>query len=33
MRGILRLTLISRDMEFLKYFVSNHSVDVNGEYL
>ena len=33
MRGVLRLTLIRRDMEFLKYLVSNHSVDVNGELL
>ena len=33
MRGIWEITLISRDMEFLKYVVSNHSVDVNGKYL
>ena len=32
-RAILRLTVIIGDLEFLKYLVSNHSVDVNGEYL
>ena len=33
LRGILWPTLVRCDMEFLKYLVSNHSVDVNGEYL
>ena len=33
MRGILELTVVSGDLEFLKYIVSNHSVDVNGELL
>ena len=33
LRDILWLTVDRCDMEFLKYLVSNHSVDVNGEYL
>ena len=33
MRGILELTVRKGDLEFLKYLVSNHSVDVNGELL
>ena len=33
MRGILELTLVKGDLGFLKYLVSNYSVDVNGELL
>ena len=33
LRGILRLTVLRGDLEFFKYLVSNHSVDVDGEHL
>ena len=33
MRGILELTVVRGDLEFLKYLVSNYSVDVNGEFV
>ena len=33
MRDILELTLVRDDPGFLKYIISNHSVDINGELL
>ena len=32
LRGVLELTVVRGDLEFLKYLVSNHSVDVDGEH-